>query len=83
MLIALASFSLEADDTASHETLTLNEVEVVWALALLPIPLANGVAALRHRLYDLGRLVSRTVSYGFVSAALVGLYALLVAGAAV
>ena len=80
VLVALAILVLQAEAPGSGAGLTLNEV--VWALALLPIPLATGVAVLRYRLYDLGRLVSRTLSYGVVTAALVGVYSMLVTGLA-
>jgi len=55
---------------------------VIWAfLTLTPvvgIPLACVVAILRYRLYDLGRIVSRTVTYAVVTGLLVGVYAGLV-----
>jgi hypothetical protein len=55
---------------------------VFWSLMFLTpvagIPLACVVAVLKYRLYDLGRIVSRTVSYAIVTGLLLGVYAGLV-----
>jgi hypothetical protein len=51
-----------------------------WPL-LLAVPLAVAVAVLRYRLWDLDRLVSRTVTYALVTALLVVPYLLVVAAA--
>jgi hypothetical protein len=42
------------------------------------VPVCLGIAVLRYRLYDLGRVVSRTVSYAVITALLVGFYLVLV-----
>ncbi len=55
---------------------------LIWGLVVLTpvagIPLACVVAVLKYRLYDLDRIVSRTVAYAIVTGLLVGVYAGLV-----
>jgi MFS family permease len=52
---------------------------VVDALSFALLPVSVGIAVLRYRLYEIDRIVSRTVSYGLLTAALIGLYLLVVA----
>jgi hypothetical protein len=42
------------------------------------VPVAIGIAVLRYRLYDIDRVISRTVAYAIVTGVLVGVYAGLV-----
>jgi hypothetical protein len=57
-------------------------VLVDWAAAVCVavLPLAVGAAVLRYRLYDLDRIISRTLAYGLLTLLLGGGYALVVLG---
>jgi hypothetical protein len=59
-----------------------NLVLASWAgvLCLILLPLATGAAILRYRLYDLDRIISRTLAYGLLTVLLGGGYALVVLG---
>jgi hypothetical protein len=51
---------------------------VIFALFVSLVPIAAGVAILRYRLYDVDRLINRTLVYGLLTAVLGGVYAGLV-----
>jgi hypothetical protein len=64
-------------------------VTVVWLIAMLfisslpivgiaALPISMGVAILKYRLYDIDRIISRTLAYAVVTSLLVGAYAGLV-----
>jgi hypothetical protein len=48
---------------------------ITGAVALLAIPACMGVAILRYRLFDIDRIISRTLAYAIVTGLLVGVYA--------
>jgi hypothetical protein len=52
---------------------------ILSAAAIALLPVAVGIAVLRYRLFEIDRIVSRTVSYGLLTAGLIGLYLLVVA----
>lgn len=59
---------------ALHES-TATIVDVLAALTFAGVPVAAGVAMLRYRLFDVDRVISRTVSYALVLGTLGALYA--------
>jgi hypothetical protein len=56
----------------------LHIVGSVALVAVLALPLCMGVAILKYRLYDIDRILSRTVAYAIITGLLVGVYAGLV-----
>jgi hypothetical protein len=54
---------------------------LAWLPAMVAfptVPIAIGFAVLRYRLYEIDRIISRTISYGVISATLVAVYGALI-----
>jgi hypothetical protein len=49
--------------------------ELLFGFGLLIVPIAIGIAILRHRLYEIDRIINRTLVYGAVTGSLVLIYA--------
>jgi hypothetical protein len=53
--------------------------DVTFSVGLTALPVAMGVGILRYRLYEIDRLISRTLSYAILTALLVGTFVGLIA----
>lgn len=62
----------------NNRSVLLSDVGYLAAAGLAALPLSIGIGILKFRLYDIDRVISRTLAYAIVTSLLVGLYAGLV-----
>jgi len=79
-LLACASFVAALGTEIVLEALGVGQppflIDAWISLSILAIPISATLAILRYRLYDIDRIISRTVSYAIVIAVLATVYAL-------
>jgi hypothetical protein len=73
LVVAYVLFSMVGEGILGREPPPV--VHTLAPLLLAGIPASAAVAILRFRLYEIDRIVSRTVSYALVTSVLVGVYA--------
>jgi hypothetical protein len=78
LIVAAVAASLLIGSAMGPGDSTTNLENALGSGAVALVPVAIGVAVLRYRLYDIDRIISRTVAYAIVTGLLVGVYAGLV-----
>ena len=74
---SVAGLFLAFASSGTHGPLAAVLGLVTW-VGLLALPVCIGVAVLRYRLFDIDRLISRTLAYAVLTGLLIGVYAGLV-----
>jgi hypothetical protein len=70
-----AVISLSIEGTNPDDSPIVRVLQLSLLMAISGVPVATGIAILRHRLYDIDRLISRTIVYVLVTGSLVAVYA--------
>ncbi len=71
LLLGVAATLLLA---ALARVLPAGPTEVIAGVAMLPVPIALGIAVLRHGLWEIDVVISRSITYAALSVAVIGVY---------
>ena len=72
--IVAGTFSILTSTLDPNGGSTLNAISNLASFLLVALPLSMGVAILRYRLYEIDRLISRTLSYLIITGLLAGVF---------
>jgi hypothetical protein len=78
LIVAVALAEIPASQIIGPGEAATNLQNAMTSFALMLVPVAIGIAVLRYRLYDIDRVISRTLAYAIITGLLAGVYAGLV-----
>ncbi len=76
--VALVAITIADTLPGAADSAVIQAVDDVLGILILALPVSIGVGILRYRLYEIDRIISRTLAYAIVTGFLIGLYAGLV-----